>query len=404
MRWPLTKSPVGRLAAIGLIAALTAAPATAHAETPELVQGAAAVAYLNAQREANGIPPFTSEEASLASWCPDERGGVGGSGDRVLSADPYWDATISPWAPIPTAPAPFHEALIYDPVFTTVGEVNAEGPYDGEGPVLLAACASVANERPAPSTPEGAVFYSALGSSSVPPAVIAFEDYTPAQALGLPAKTGPNLIVYAIPTAGHLPLPAAPHASAAVTLTSASGESVANIEAIAGEDCFIIVPPPLQPSTEYSGEAQISINASESVTDKLHFSTGPEELGTPPPATSGGAPSPSVPTPASSPSVQPPSSPPPATHSAAASVAILAARLTSSGVTLQLRLGAAGITTIRGYGFKALSRTLAAGEHQVTLSFTRAGKASRKRHTPTILSVTVNVAGKPVIAREKIRL
>jgi hypothetical protein len=398
------KSLAAQLAAVGLVAAL-AAPATAQAETPELVQGAAAVAYLNVQREANGIPPFTSEEASLTSWCPNERGGVGGSGDRVLSAEPYWDAGTSPWAPIPTAPAPFHEALIYDPVFTTVGEVNAEGPYDGEGPVLLAACASVANERPAPSTPEGAVFYSALGASRVPPAVIAFEDHTPAQALGLPPETGPNLIAYAIPTSGHLPLPEAPHATATVTLTSASGESVANIESVPGEDCFVIVPPPLHPNTEYSGEAQIAINASESVTDKLHFSTGPEEIGTPPPPTnSGESPSPSPPATTSSPTVAPPTSSTPTTSNVAPSVSILAVRLTHTGASLQLELGAAGVTTIKSYGFKTLSRMLTAGEHRVTLTFTKTAKASREHHKPAILSVTVNVAGKRVTARERIRL
>lgn len=390
-----------RLIAVPLLAALIGA-GTANAETPELVEGPAAVAYLNTQRQANGIPPFTKEEASLASWCPNERGGVGGSGDRVLSPIPYWDAAISPWAPIPTSPAPFHEALIYDPYFTTVGEVNAEGPYNGEGTVLNAACGSIAGELPAPSTPEGAVFYAALGASHVPPAVIADEDYTPAQALGLPPETGPNVIAYAMPTAGNKPLPWAPHATAAITLTAASGQPVSGIEAVAGFDCFVIVPPPLQPDTEYSGEAVIAINATESVTDKLHFTTGPEELQTAPPAPPLPPRTPAITTPAVQ---QPTYLPPPTEQGPSASVAILSVRLTRTGATVELRLGAAGVTTIKAAGFKRVVKMLAAGEHRVALHLTNQGKRTRRRHALTLLSVTVD-AGRatPVSAREKIHL
>jgi hypothetical protein len=60
--------------------------------------------------------------------------------------------------------------------------------------------------------------------------------------------------------------------------------------------------------------------------------------------------------------------------------------------------------TIKGYGFKTLVRTLTAGEHRVMLSFTKTGTTSRKHHTLTFLSVTVNVAGRPVTARQRIRL
>jgi hypothetical protein len=400
MRGYRRHSAAAGVLAVSLLAALGGA-STANAETPELVEGAAAIAYLNTQRQANGIPPFTKEEASLASWCPNERGGVGGSGDRVLSPIPYWDAAISPWAPIPSSPAPFHEALIYDPYFMTVGEVNAEGPYNGEGAVLNAACASIAGELPAPSTPQGAVFYAALGASHVPPAVIADEDYTPAQALGLPPETGPNVIAYAMPTAGHEPLPWAPHATAAITLTAASGQPVSGIEAVAGFDCFVIVPPPLQPDTEYSGEAVIAINATESVTDKLHFTTGPEELQTAPPTPPLPPRTPAITTPA----VQPTYLPPPTEQGPSASVAILSVRLTRTGATVELRLGAAGVTTIKAAGFKRVVKMLAAGEHRVALHLTNQGKRTRRRHALMLLSVTVD-AGRatPVSAREKIHL
>lgn len=400
MRSPGRHTAGVRLLVVSLLAALIGA-STANAETPELVERAAAIAYLNTQREANGIPPFTKEEASLASWCPNERGGVGGGGDRVLSPIPYWDAAISPWAPIPTSPAPFHQALIYDPYFTTIGEINAEGPYNGEGAVLNAACASIAGELPAPSTPEGDVFYTALGASHVPPAVIADEDYTPAQALGLPPETGPNLIAYAMPTTGHEPLPWAPHATATITLTSESGQPVPDIAAVAGFDCFVIVPPPLQPDTEYSGEALIAINPTESVTDKLHFTTGPEELQTAPTA-------PLLPPrtpPITTPTVQQPTYlPPPPQQGASASVAILSVRLTRTGATVELRLGTAGVTTIKAAGFKRVVKMLPAGEHRVALHLTNQGKRTQRRHALTLLSVTVNAGGTPVSAREKIRL
>jgi hypothetical protein len=386
---------------LALLLTPTALNSVARAETPELVEGAAAVAYLNLQRQANGIPPFSKEEASLASWCPNERGGVGGSPNRVLSPIPYWDAAISPWAPVPYAPAPFHQALIYDAVYTTVGEVNAEGPYNGEGPVLNAACASVAGERPAPSTPEGAVFYSALGASHVPPAVIAVEDFTPAQALGLPAKTGPNLIAYAIPTGIHLRLPYAPHATVIVTLTSASGETVPNIAAVAGADCFIIVPPPLQPNTEYSGEALISINAFESVSNKLRFSTGPEELlvaltgGT---AQPGGSP---LTTSNIEHSVEVGKRP---MGAARPTLKIKGVHATRTTAVVTIALSQPGRVVFRGVAFRTTVRTLASGLRRVVLKLTQVGQSDRKHHKKAALVVTLKVGAVSASTSDRIKL
>jgi len=385
---------------VGVSAALASG---ARAETPELVEGPAAIAYLNAQREANRISAFTQEEASLASWCPNERGGVGGGGNRVLSAVPYWDARISPWAPVPSAPAPFHQALIYDPVFTTVGEVNAEGPYDGAGPVINAACASVAGERLPLNSPEGAVFYSALGASDVPPAVIAFEDFTPAQALGRPEKTGPNLIAYAIPAGPHLRLPAAPHATVTVTLTSATGEAVPNIAAVAGEDCFIIVPPPLQPGTEYTGEALIAINASESMSDRLRFTTGPEELAlAPTPRTPTVSPTvPSTRQPTTSDSGEPTKTAGRATRPI---VTIRRVRVTKTKAHITVSVSQAGKVMFRWQAFTTTVKTLAAGVHTVAVNLTARGRAGSKHQGKVTLRVTLNSAGTVTSTTKTIRL
>ncbi len=373
---------------------------SARAETPELVEGPAAVAYLNAQRQANGIPPFTKEESSLASWCPNEKGGAGGSGNRALSADPFWDAASSPWSPTPSAPAPFHEALIYDPEYTTVGDVNAIGPYNGEAPELEAACVSTEGEGLAPTTPEGFIFYSPVGASGLPPKVTAFEDYTPAQAHGLPATTGPNLIVYAVPTLGHLRLPYAPHAVAHATLETAGGEQVPNVETVAADDSFILVPPPLAPSTDYVGEVLVSINATESVPDRLRFSTGPEETIAPPTNIER-----HTETVVQPPLIEsPPVFPAPRNQPVAASVKILSVHLTRDGATLRIRLGTAAVTSIKGFGFRSIVKTLDAGEHRLTLAFTKTAKASREHHKPSVLSVTVNVIGKQVTARDRVRL
>ncbi len=259
----------GWLLASVLLFAVTAAGASA--EVPVIVEGAAAVAFLNAQRQANGIPPFRTIENDLVEWCPAEDGGVGGAGDRDLSNLPYWDDFFSPWEP-----APFHEALMYNPTYTSVGEINKVGPWDGTGPVTNQACISMGGEL-VPSAPEGFVFYAPGGPDDVPPVYTASEiPATPEERLHLPVTTGPNLIVYAIALGVGLP---SYNAAINVDLETASGNEVPDVHFVTGPDCVILVPPPLVANEHYVGKVTVEFRASESlpvaqtVEEKLNFYT-----------------------------------------------------------------------------------------------------------------------------------
>lgn len=253
--------------------ALAGGAQTARAEVPVEVEGAEAVSFLNAQRSANGIPPITSVEDGLAVWCPNEASGAGGSGDRDLSAELFWDDFVSPWES-----APFHEALMYDPLFDVAGIVDAVGPYDGSGGVIKAACLSTGSEKPFPPTPEGFVFYAPGGAEDVPPVFTAYEDVTPAERLGLPATTGPNIVAYAISTsdAARLPYYAA---KVNVTLEAADGEVVPGVRFTPAIDSVIVVPPPLRANERYTGKVTVEFVKSESfetpetIEDALNFTT-----------------------------------------------------------------------------------------------------------------------------------
>ena len=245
----------------------------ARAEVPVEVEGAAAVAFINAQRADNGLPPIEHVEDSLAEWCPNEAGGAGGSGDRDLSPYVDWDDFVSPWEL-----APFHEALEYDPLFTTAGEVDATGPYDGYGGVIKAACLGMADERPWPATPEGYVFYAPGGSADVTPSFTASEDVTPAERLGLPPTTGPNIVAYAISTSGAIRLPWYATKITA-SLEAADGEAVPEVRTVTAIDSVVIVPPPLRANERYTGKVTVEFVKSESlataevVEDPLSFTT-----------------------------------------------------------------------------------------------------------------------------------
>jgi len=268
----MPRRPVLTLACV-LTLALAVGVKPARAEVPVEVEGAAAVGFLNAQRSANGLPAITTVEDSLAEWCPVEDGGAGGTGDRDLSPYLFWDDFVSPWEL-----APFHEALMYDPVFTSAGVVDAVGPYNGIGGVIKATCLSVAAERPLPSSPEGFVFYAPGGAKDVPPAFTASEDVTPAERLGLPATTGPNIVAYAISSSDAARLPWY-YAKVSVSLEAADGEVVPDVHFAPTIDSVVVVPPPLRANERYNGKVTVefvkseSLATAETVEDPLSFTT-----------------------------------------------------------------------------------------------------------------------------------
>jgi hypothetical protein len=270
---PLVGASGTTTALVACALAFAAGAAPARAEAPVEVEGVAAVSFINAQRANNGLPPIEHVEDSLAEWCPNEAGGAGGSGDRDLSPYLDWDDFVSPWEL-----APFHEALEYDPLFTTAGEVDATGPYDGYGGVIKAACLGMADERNWPATPEGFVFYAPGGSGDVTPSFTASEDVTPAERLGLPPTTGPNLVAYAISTSGAIRLPWYATKITA-SLEAADGEAVPEVRTVTAIDSVVVVPPPLRANERYTGKVTVEFVKSESlataevVEDPLSFTT-----------------------------------------------------------------------------------------------------------------------------------
>ena len=129
-------------------------PVPAAADTP--VEGSQAIAFLSQQRQANGIPPITDVNQGFAdAWCPNEDyGPTGGESVRVLSSLTTWTAGSSPWDN-----APLHQFGMYDPRWTTAGDINVDGQ----------ACMGLGNPAPDPSSPAFYAWTSDTGPSAVPP-------------------------------------------------------------------------------------------------------------------------------------------------------------------------------------------------------------------------------------------
>ncbi len=129
--------PTGRRLPIGFVASLAAvllcAPGAQaqRASGASSVDGREAIAFLNQQRTANGIPAITTVRQSFASpWCPNEDAGAWLPGEmaRDWSSLTEWGADASPWDD-----APMHQFSMYDPLFTAAGDVNAGGACMGLG-------------------------------------------------------------------------------------------------------------------------------------------------------------------------------------------------------------------------------------------------------------------------------
>jgi hypothetical protein len=195
--------------AMSLILAL--APISAHATT-----GSEAIALLNAQRAANGIPPVTLDQSLLHSECFWE------DHEIEIPGEDDWTAETSPWEQ-----APRHKALLNSPLATSAA--YAVYPYFGkngerEGSPFPAQCMWFSWNQQAENTISTPRFYSFVGAegpSAVPLAERPQElPFSAQQAAGLEAEeTGPSLIVYA------LGLGESTHITSA-SLTTAAGQAV----------------------------------------------------------------------------------------------------------------------------------------------------------------------------------
>jgi hypothetical protein len=204
------------LAIPGAVAAIT--PITASALTANEVLTALpqtttsqAIAYLNAQRAANGIPGDLTNDAALSQGCeeyanlykqkpgqyPHEEiegqpgytpaGNTAAATSDLGGSPGDWSQTVNPWAG-----APLHLKALFNPAATTTWYGEKHNDW-GEG----SACMGTSGER-AFAAP---TFFSLPGNgvSDVHPSETASEQpFTPGQAVGIPpgTATGPYIILW----------------------------------------------------------------------------------------------------------------------------------------------------------------------------------------------------------------
>lgn len=190
-----------------------------------------AIAYLNQQRAAYGIPPVTLDQSLLKPEC-----NLGNH--EIASPITTWSPTASPWPQ-----APYHEQILYDPT-------DVQGAY-GE-------YASFGDEKSS-SGPWSCMWFrhdyhgvpafywaaEATGPNAVPPEITAFEaPSTPSRDLGLKDPTGPNISLYATGTV---------HRDAiSATVVGPSGQPIPThlIESFGG--AMLVVDHPLAERTTYN--------------------------------------------------------------------------------------------------------------------------------------------------------
>jgi hypothetical protein len=230
----------GLVALVGAPEAVALKASESFEARPEYVKRQAvaapeAIAYLDQQREANGIPGGLVEEPHLSEGCeqytnmyepkagqyphtelPEQPGFTQAGLEAASSSDlspenEMWSSTVNPWVG-----APLHLSALFSPFVTSAwyGEHHGRAnPAGGQS-----ACMGTGGERAF----AGPTFFSlpGNGSAAVPFAEMSDEEpYTPAEAVGLPSNTttGPTFILWPEGTAASL---------SSVTLVTSSGTPV----------------------------------------------------------------------------------------------------------------------------------------------------------------------------------
>lgn len=208
---------LGGLFAATLAAMPPIAPAAAprDVKTPEM-----AVEYLNQQRTAYGIAPVTLDQSLLKPECSVANHEIA-AGFSSPSELP-WERYSSPWNN-----APWHEQIFFDPGDVSAGygtyahlgqETAVTGEPGNQWRWLCMWFGHVWNESGPPR------FYwaaEASGPKAVPASLDAREwPSTPAEDLGLPNPTGPNISVYASGATATQP------EAVAATVVGPSGQAV----------------------------------------------------------------------------------------------------------------------------------------------------------------------------------
>ena len=256
----------------------TTATTTAHATTPD-----AAVAALNAQRTANGIPGGVTTNAAWSASCAAHNGYLRANGMLVheqrpgapgASADGAWAGVNSvlastpsgsyPWSRNPWENAPFHLAQVLQPGLRSVG-------YDDDGRY---ACMTTW-----PGTDDagldGVFTYPGPGRTDVPPSQSARElPSTPQQSVGIAATatTGPNLLVFARGLGG-----------SAIRVTAASltpdvpvrwvDATTPVVGTLIPSGAILVPVTPLRPDTDYTASVTLA-GAARTTTHTWSFKTG----------------------------------------------------------------------------------------------------------------------------------
>ena len=180
-----------------LASGVAATPARADGT---VVDGASAIAFLNQQRAATGIPAVTLNQAFVTAWCPaEDTGPWSGESFRDLSPSDTWAADVSPWDA-----APLHQFSMYNPLFTAAGDLNVfNQPWDGvDAATPSQACMGLGDAASEPATPTFYDFVGDVGASAVPPSetVQGEGPFAPQEVVGIPegTPTGPDLLLYAL--------------------------------------------------------------------------------------------------------------------------------------------------------------------------------------------------------------
>jgi hypothetical protein len=282
-----------RVGAVALAVAL-AGPAGASAAT-----AAQAIANLNAQRAANGIPAGITENPSSSAGCaahdtyermngatlshsetPGNPGyttaGDQAAGDSVLAQGTDWD-TANPWET-----APIHLAQLLDPY------LNEMGVDDTDGFVCATTLPPDAGFRASPATIVG-YSYPGDGQTGWPASETAAEGpFTPGDLVGLPqpTRTGPYLYVL---FAGPWPAFGATVTLSSATLTGPAGPvAIKTVDGTTptpvgiplgdfiGSAAMLIPSAPLAAGATYTAQANGTVadaGTTQPVTERFAFTT-----------------------------------------------------------------------------------------------------------------------------------
>jgi hypothetical protein len=260
----------GRIALRAAVVFACAAPSAAAAAS---FNGAAAVAALNAQRAANGIPAGLVERTDWSKACRahlrdvERTGGPGYTPQGVWAvtnaalARDIWTKKHDPWASMP-----IQEMALLSPLLSQLGA--------GSSPNYVCATTRPGYLRPAPARPS-LYPYPGDGATDVPYSRFYYGlPLTPGDAVGLPAgfSTGPNLLVMADVDAQAKLVDASLNGPTGPVEIRTVDNTVAQIGDLLAPGGIIIPVDPLKPGRAYTAAATVTVGG-RTLTRQWSFTT-----------------------------------------------------------------------------------------------------------------------------------